>query len=216
MTDRENPASRDPAGGAGAAPDPDTPDPLSPEPEDPESEDVPTVGDLIRAEADGIVKNGVIAAMAIGLVPVPVVDLVGVTGASVAMVRALATLYDVPFSESAGRAALASLVPGVVPFAVITGLSSLVKMVPGIGTLGGSAGVSVLSGALTYAVGQIMIEHFEAGGTLADFRADPVRARFRRAFEEGKVLVADWAARLDQPASKPARASSKKGQDGRE
>ncbi len=166
--------------------------------------DAPTVGDLIHAEAEGVVKTGVIGAMAVGVIPVPVVDIVGVTGVSLNMLKSLSEVYEVPFSESLGRAALVALLPSLVPVALVGGAGSLIKALPGLGTVAGTGGVSVVSGAVTYAVGHVFIKHFEAGGTVADFNPGPaVRDRFKRAFAEGWEVVTALIERLDAPPPKP-------------
>lgn len=178
--------------------------------------ELPTVDDFIRANGEGVIKNSVIAAMAIGLVPVPALDIVGVTGVSTAMIRSLCICYEVPFSDRIGKSALIALVPSIGPVALVMGLSSLVKIVPGIGTLGGSAGVAVMSGAVTYALGRVFLEHFEAGGTMADFRVDQVRDRFARAFADGRTMVREMlasgepkpeASGAGAEASEPSRAN---------
>ncbi len=161
--------------------------------------DEPTIGDLIHAEAQGVVKTSVIAAMAVGLVPMPVIDIVGVTGVSMTMLRSLAALYEVPFSENLGKSALVALVPSVLPVVVLGGAASVIKAFPGPGTAGGIAGVTVLSGAVVYALGQVFIQHFEAGGTMADFNPGPAKTGFKQAFEDGKKVVRELMAQINQP-----------------
>jgi hypothetical protein len=46
-----------------------------------------------------------------------------------------------------------------------------------------------LAGALTHAVGELFIMHFEAGGTLLTFEVEKMRAHFRREYEQARIVV---------------------------
>ncbi|MDO7639077.1 MAG: hypothetical protein MUQ61_00270, partial [OM182 bacterium] len=59
-----------------------------------------------------------------------------------------------------------------------------VKLIPVIGTLVGGLSLSALGAASTYAVGKVFVEHFEKGGTLANFSVDSVKDEFKKAFEK--------------------------------
>ena len=51
--------------------------------------------------------------------------------------------------------------------------------------------MSITSGASTYAVGQVVINHFETGGSLSDFVEEKVKSAYDSAFEQGKNYVSD-------------------------
>jgi len=138
------------------------------------------------AEADSTVKSYAIAAMGLGLVPVPLVDVVGVIAVQRKMVHALTRLYGVKFLDNIAKTYILSLVSGLLPAALGTGLSSMVKMLPGVGAIGGAAGVSVFAGGTTIALGRVFTAHFESGGTLLDFKPERMRAQFRREFQRGR------------------------------
>ncbi|MGN7611412.1 YcjF family protein [Magnetococcales bacterium HHB-1] len=149
----------------------------------------PTVGDLIHAEAESIVKDGVIAAMAVGVIPIPLLDIAGIMGISMKMLERLSNLFEIPFSDTVVKEAMISFASGLLPVAAMTGMASLIKSIPGPGSIGGAGAVSVLSGAMVYALGQVFIQHFEDGGTMEDFDVHAVQDQFRNAFEKGKRLV---------------------------
>ncbi|MFA7406122.1 MAG: DUF697 domain-containing protein, partial [Pelobacteraceae bacterium] len=48
-----------------------------------------------------------------GLVPIPVVDVVAMTAVQMAMLKKLAALYDIPFSEQCSKSAVAALIGGL-------------------------------------------------------------------------------------------------------
>ncbi len=60
---------------------------------------------------------------------------------------------------------------------------------PGLGTFLGITAMSAFSGAITYAVGQVYIQHFESGGTFLDFDPKKVKAYFMDQFQNGKKMA---------------------------
>lgn len=141
--------------------------------------------------ANSTVKNHIIASMTLGLVPVPLFDLAALTATQMNMMNSLARYYGIDAEDNDTKSLLMSLAGGSLPVLSVLGLSSFAKLIPGIGTLAGSASVSVIAGAMTYAVGQVFIMHFEAGGTLEDFDPKQARTFFKREFEAGKTFVAN-------------------------
>ncbi len=140
-------------------------------------------------EAKRIIKNRVITSVALGLVPLPLVDVVGLTGIQLEMVSKLARLYDVPFRKNIGKSLIASLVGGVLPASMMSGTFSLLKAVPIIGWTTGAVAMGGLGGATTYAVGKVFVQHFEAGGNLLNFDPEAMKEYFAQQFEEGKKVA---------------------------
>jgi len=147
--------------------------------------------ELRSSQADNIIKKHVIAGMGLSLVPIPLFDLVALTGVQLKMLYSLAKLYEVPFSKNLGKSSIASLLGGVMPTSTAMTLASLAKAVPGLGTATGMISVSLLGGATTYAIGSVFVQHFESGGTLLDFDPKKMRAYFSSKLEEGKAVAAD-------------------------
>jgi len=147
--------------------------------------------EAVLSEAKNITKNHVIAAMAVGLVPIPVFDLVALLAIELKMLHSLADHYEVPFSQHLGKSLIVSLVGGVLPASITFTASSMLKWIPGVGSLAGGASVAILSGAVTYAVGKVFIQHFESGGNLLDFNPEHMRELFRQELEEGKEAARD-------------------------
>jgi uncharacterized protein (DUF697 family) len=151
-----------------------------------------------RAEADNTVKNHVMIALSLGLVPLPLFDLALLTGSQIKMVHSLSGLYGQPFAKDRVKAIVISLISGSAPVLGVIGLSSGAKIIPGIGSLVGSGGVAVTGGALTYAVGRVFVQHFESGGTLLNFDLSKARASFKKELHQGREAVAKLR-RKDQP-----------------
>lgn len=151
--------------------------------------------------ANNIVKNHIIASMALGLVPVPLFDIAALVTTQMNMLRSLSEHYDLPFDDTDSRSLITSLIGGSLPVLGVLGLSSFAKLIPGVGTLLGSASLGVSAGAVTYAVGQTFIMHFEGGGTIGNFDASKAQAFFKREFDKGKALVRDIRDEVKGPAA---------------
>ncbi|MFA7535618.1 MAG: DUF697 domain-containing protein [Desulfuromonadales bacterium] len=143
------------------------------------------------AAANEKVKTRTLAAAGAGLVPIPIIDLVALTGVQLEMLKSLSSLYDVPFRKDLGKSLITTLVSGVVSVSMAPVLASLVKIIPLIGQTTGVLSMSVIGGASTYAVGKVFIQHFESGGTFLDFDPEKVRAYFAEQFDAGKKMAAD-------------------------
>ena len=150
-------------------------------------------------EANQAVQRNVYWAMGAGVLPMPVFDLVAITGIQLKMIRELTQIYDQPFREGIAKKAVMSLLVGMggVGIGGFVGMS-LFKFVPFIGQSLGVVSVPVVSGWLTHAVGRTFVMHFEAGGTLLDFDAKKMRDYFKQEYGRAKDVVdAEGAA---QPA----------------
>jgi uncharacterized protein (DUF697 family) len=142
---------------------------------------------LVRARS--LTKNYILASAGIGLVPLPLADLVGVMALQVKLVHGLAKVYDVPFKENLTKSLLASLLSGASSVIGVMGLSSLAKSIPVLGTLAGGGGVAVTAASVTFATGEVFTRHFESGGTLLDFDPHKMKALFKRELKNGKAAA---------------------------
>lgn len=137
------------------------------------------------AHANSVIKNHMIWSMGAGFIPVPIADFFAVGAIQLDMIRQLCKVYDVDFKETEGKAVITALTG--------SGLARLgaraVKFIPVIGTAIGGVTLAVLSGASTYAIGEVFKTHFETGGTFLDF--DPARLKkfYDEKFEKGKQMA---------------------------
>lgn len=141
---------------------------------------------------ENAIRNHVMVAFALGLVPVPVFDFAMLTTNQVKMVHTLGGIYGVPsFHGNRLKAVILSLVSGALPVLGVQGLSSGIKVMPGIGSLVGSGSVAVSGGLLTYAVGRVFLEHFESGGTYLNLDTKKARERLKQELKSGRRTVSD-------------------------
>ncbi len=143
-----------------------------------------------RAAAVDMVNRHLPFALGAGLVPLPLADVAAITGVQLKLLSALAAHYDVPFPPNRAKAIIASLIGGAGAWTLAAGVfGSLAKAVPGVGTWLGASTLPLSAGAVTYALGHVVINHFEGGGTLLDFDTATARRAFLEKIAEAKTAL---------------------------
>ena len=155
--------------------------------------------------SEGTIRNHVLGSMGVGMIPIPVVDLVALTGIQLNMLRKLAKAYDIPFSKDKVKNILASLIGGGLPVTFSAAFTSLMKSVPIIGATAGVLAMPILAGATTYAVGKVFTQHFASGGTFLNFDPETVKDHYYEMFKEGQ----DLAAKIKKGEEKAEKAEKK-------
>jgi uncharacterized protein (DUF697 family) len=121
-------------------------------------------------QAASILHTYSLASGGAGLVTAPFLSTAAVTTLHLAMIRDLARVYEVEFSKDNARGILLALGAAFVPGWLGGGLErSLLRRLPAVTGLIGWVAMAGMSAAVTYGLGRTLIEHFESGGTLADF-----------------------------------------------
>lgn len=154
-----------------------------------EAEDVETEVAEDEIDVEKVLRNHVFGSMGVGLIPIPLVDLAALTAVQLNMIRRLAKAYDVPFSKDIGKHAIGTLVGSGLPVAISGTLASLIKTIPIIGMTTGMLVMPAVSGAATYALAKVFIQHFASGGTFLNFNPDEVKEYYAEMFKEGKKVV---------------------------
>ncbi|MBF0303701.1 MAG: DUF697 domain-containing protein [Desulfamplus sp.] len=142
-------------------------------------------------KAEQTVRKRVYAAVGAGLIPLPIVDFIALTGIQMELVNSLCKIYNVPFKKDIGKTLVTALVGGGLPVHTSSALASLVKNIPLIGTTTGAITLSIVGGACTYAVGKVFIQHFEAGGNLLNFNPEKMRTYFQSYYKDGERIATE-------------------------
>ncbi len=145
------------------------------------------------AKAQPIIKRHVLFSMGAGFIPIPIVDIAAVTAIQLDMLRQLCKLYDQDYNDSSGKAFVGTIAGNTLSRIAAHTVGSVFKAVPIIGTALGGATVSAFSGATTYAIGQVVAQHFASGGSINEFDAEELREFYQEQFQKGKDIVEDWA-----------------------
>ena len=159
----------------------------------------------MRVEADELIKKHALLAAGAGLIPVPIVDFVGIMTAQLQMTKHLCGIYGIAYREEQSKAVLSALSSTAL---ALVG-ASLVKSIPLFGSIVGGVSASVLAGAATYASGEVLREHFSEGGVLDDLRIEDFKSYYKMQFERGKELIAQWQDERDAaPTADPTSTSA--------
>lgn len=110
-------------------------------------------------EANQIIRRSVILSAGAGLIPLPFLDLTAALAIQMDMLGKLAKLYEADYSDTANE----SFITALVGSSAAKIASSMVKLLPGFGTVFGGVSMSMMSGASTYAIGQVAVQQFEKG-----------------------------------------------------
>jgi uncharacterized protein (DUF697 family) len=134
-----------------------------------------------QAAAAAVIKRYATYSAVTGLVPLPVIDAMVLTGIQVKMISALAEVYEKPFSQDAVKGYAAAIVGGVLPVSPIAGTAiHAVRFIPVIGPLLGITVVPAFASALTWAVGKVFANHFESGHDLFNVEINDMKEKVKR------------------------------------
>jgi len=152
-------------------------------------------------EAENILRRHVWGAMGVGLIPVPIMDFTALSLLQLMLLRKLAKNYHVPFSKDIAKSILSSLFSSALSFPAALFLTvgveklafgaSIAKLIPGIGATVGVATMPLVSGASTYAIGKVFIQHFSTGGTFLTLDPEMAKNYYRDMYNEGKKVAAE-------------------------
>ncbi|MGQ4808636.1 Magnetosome membrane protein 22 [Candidatus Entotheonellaceae bacterium PAL068K] len=141
------------------------------------------------SRANIIIKNYMLGALGVGIVPFPIVDMVALSGIQLKMLHSLANLYSVEFSSHIGKALITSLLGGGITASFSSNIVNLVKNVPLYGQFIDVIFRSFSSAASTYAIGKLFVQHFESGSTFLTFDPQKVRDYYAQQFEKGEEEI---------------------------
>jgi uncharacterized protein (DUF697 family) len=144
-------------------------------------------GEIVERDeaADAAIREHVGYAVIASAIPIPVADVLAVTAIQLDLVRQLARLYVLEYEESWGKA----VVPSLVGATAARAGASAIKVLPGVGWFIGATTQAALSGASTWAVGQIFRRHFAAGGTPDTLDLSAVRETYALLVRRGRDFV---------------------------
>lgn len=139
-----------------------------------------------EAHPQRLILTYVAVSMGFGLIPIPLLDIAAVTAVQMEMLRQLSKKYGADWSDVSGRYFITSQA-GVTLARLAAGA---IKTIPGVGTVIGAAAQAVLSGASTFAIGQVFLKHFgEKKGSFEDFDPKAYKKYYKEQFKKGKKVA---------------------------
>jgi uncharacterized protein (DUF697 family) len=144
-----------------------------------QSEDFIEDSDDRLAAANKIARLHMYISLSCGVIPVPVLDLLALSTVQMNMIRKISALYDVTFRERLAKNIITTLVSSSAPI----GMGSIIaKAIPVVNMIA----MPVMTGASTYALGKVIIQHMESGGTFLDFDPEAVREHYKKELDAGR------------------------------
>lgn len=142
---------------------------------------VPLPAVVPAEKAAAIIDKSTKWAAGMGLVPVPLFDMLSVGAVQAKMIHDLAVAYGQQPKAHAVKTAIAAVVGGHLSANIGYGLGvGVAKLVPGIGTLVGALATPAVAAGTTKALGKVFNAHFALGGTLLDFDPKTIREAFQK------------------------------------
>jgi uncharacterized protein (DUF697 family) len=138
-------------------------------------------------QANEIIRNHTVWAMGAGAVPLPIIDVAAVTMIQLDMLKQLCRVYGQDYNESSGK----NLITAIAGSTLARLGASFVKAIPVVGSLLGGVSMAVLSGASTYGVGQVFINHFEGGGSIFNIDLNWSRQQYEKEYKKGEEFASN-------------------------
>jgi len=122
-----------------------------------------------QTQAAAILRTYALGSSGAALVTNSFLSMAALTALHFALIRDLAEVYDVEFSAEGARGISLALGASFVPGWLGGELQrSVFRALPAVTGVVGWVVVASMSAAVSYGLGRTVMEHFEAGGTLAD------------------------------------------------
>lgn len=146
-------------------------------------------------KSNEIIRQHVLWSMGAGAIPLPIIDMAAVTGVQLDMLRQISNLYHLDYSENTGKTVISAIAGSTLAKLG----SSFIKAIPGVGALLGGISMSALSGASTYAMGQVFVNHLENGGNWFNFDMEKAKKEYGENFEKGQQYATDLEKKSKEP-----------------
>jgi len=130
--------------------------------------------------ANGIIYKYTAIASGAGLIPIPFLDLMALSGIQLKMLYDLGKLYNYDFDEHRVKSIIGTLTASLPAHAMIKTSTTLFKLIPVVGPLLGGVSGYLYSSACTYALGKIFSVHFASGLSLLTFDVEKIKAEFQK------------------------------------
>lgn len=140
-------------------------------------------------EAMAIVKTWSQWAVVAGMTPIPILDIVVLSGTQIKLIQLLCKHYNIPFEKKVAVAVATGLIGGTLTSTVATGTTRvLIKNIPVVGQIFNWTVEPALSFGSTYAIGATFVKHFESSGDLKSFKSEEMKDFAAEQLLKGKKL----------------------------
>jgi len=148
--------------------------------------------DISLEEITKIIATSSAQASAIAILPVPIIDIAGVTFVQVKMVNEIAEKYGIKQGDKS-KLIISSLASNLLARLITTATEELAASAKVDKLLGETLIKATISGFVTTITGEIYAHHFKNGGTLNDISIDSIIDYFKRQLNSDRISVDNFA-----------------------
>ncbi|MDR3122170.1 MAG: YcjF family protein [Treponema sp.] len=141
---------------------------------------------IIRARVEELVKNRSLLAAGMGLVPVPVFNIVSTAAIQVSMVQSITRLYNVEVKKSWIKNVITSALGGLGSAALSGTAAKSLGAAPLVGVSLAALSAPAMNGLTTYAIGYMFIRYFESPEGFLKANTRALREWFAEGFKDGR------------------------------
>jgi uncharacterized protein (DUF697 family) len=146
---------------------------------------------ITRARVEKIIKRHSLLAAGLGIVPVPLFNLISVTAIQIDMVQTITRLYNVEAKKSWIKNTIASALGGLGATGIAGLAAENLAAVPMIGSSLVSFTAPALNGFSTYAIGYMFKQYYESSDGFLKANAHALTEWFKEGFKEGREKLGD-------------------------
>jgi len=144
-------------------------------------------------KAQEIIMKSSAKVTAVSAIPVPLLDIAGMTYIQTKMINDLANLYGV-HNEGTNQVLIASGISAMISKLVSEVLESMISGTTVDKMLSDSIVKATISGLLTTSTGELYASHFQNGGTLEDLTLDSIVEYVKGTFNSDKLSLKNISA----------------------
>jgi len=144
--------------------------------------------DISLKEITKIIATASAKASAIAVLPIPIIDIAGVTFVQVQMVDEIASRYGVNSIDKT-KVIIGSIASNLLGKLVVAALDELAASTKVDKMLGESLIKATISGFVTTITGEVYADHFKNGGTFDDLSLSSALDYFRRQLNSDRISV---------------------------
>ena len=142
-----------------------------------------------KEKAEKILYASIPSAMGAAVIPVPVTDVVVITGIQAAMLIGIAKVYGRVIEARTAKALIAAIAASQVGQWIWSG----VKIIPGLGTIAGGIGQIVIAGTLTAILGYAFVEICDKE---LEFTTENIKEYAKRAEDKAKHVFTEFKTKM--------------------
>jgi uncharacterized protein (DUF697 family) len=151
-----------------------------------EKPEISTFNLITRARVEELIKNRSLLAAGMGIVPLPLFNLVSTTAIQVSMVQSITRLYNIEVKKSWIKNIIASVLGGLGATALSGVAAKNLGAAPLLGISLAALSAPAMNGFATYAIGYMFVCYFEAPEGFLKANAGALKEWFADGFKDGR------------------------------